>query len=216
MAITLNSPKLRELTRTELQSLAKVRSLVSKFGGRTNRVSQREVVRAVGKTEDIIRRLMDKHPQGVPAPEYVFHTDSHIHVLTKAAPRTSDNPSASPVPPKRNFFKKARGNALLNSPVLDTSHPRTDPKGIHHPVPLTSTRCSHFGHSIGKGRAIADPTSPSPSSSTEALELLDPEGNPSPSCKTTTHPPPPLKRTAKPRKYAAQHHRLKRQITAGE
>ncbi|KAF9228418.1 hypothetical protein BS17DRAFT_336981 [Gyrodon lividus] len=48
----MDTPKLRQLTRTQLQSIAK-----------------QEVVRAVGKTEDIIRRLIKKHPKGVPLNE---------------------------------------------------------------------------------------------------------------------------------------------------
>ncbi|KAH7883206.1 hypothetical protein F5I97DRAFT_1930779 [Phlebopus sp. FC_14] len=49
MARTMDSPKLRKLPRSQIQSIAK-----------------RELVRAVGKTEDIIRRLVKKHPDGVP------------------------------------------------------------------------------------------------------------------------------------------------------
>ena len=65
-------------------------------------VSQREGVRAVGKTEDIIHRLVEKHPRGVPIPEYVLP-----RVLIResvSSPnldlRGADNPSASSAPPR--------------------------------------------------------------------------------------------------------------------
>ncbi|KAH7910982.1 hypothetical protein BJ138DRAFT_1151649 [Hygrophoropsis aurantiaca] len=62
---TMDSPKLRKLTRAQIQAIAK-----------------REVVRAVGKTEEIIRRLLKKHPGGIPKRE------------------VSVSPPPPPVPPK--------------------------------------------------------------------------------------------------------------------
>ncbi|KAI6148399.1 hypothetical protein BKA82DRAFT_4136591 [Pisolithus tinctorius] len=47
----MDGAKLRKLSRAEIQSIAK-----------------REHVRAVGKTEDIIYRLLSRHPKGVPKP----------------------------------------------------------------------------------------------------------------------------------------------------
>ncbi|KAG8221294.1 hypothetical protein J3R82DRAFT_1460 [Butyriboletus roseoflavus] len=104
----MDSPKLRELTRIQLQSLAK-----------------REVVRAVGKTEDIIRRLMRKHPRGVPVPE---GPDNH--------------PSASSAPPKRNVLKKSRKGTLSPSPIPETSGACTDPKGKGKLVPEVASSSS--------------------------------------------------------------------------
>ncbi|KAF9243145.1 hypothetical protein BU15DRAFT_72341 [Melanogaster broomeanus] len=77
MARMMDSPKLRRLTRTQVQSIAK-----------------REFVRAVGKTEDIIRRLIKKHPKGVPVPEDV------------------DKSPTSSATRKRNVLKKARTGAI--------------------------------------------------------------------------------------------------------
>ncbi|KAH7927460.1 hypothetical protein BV22DRAFT_1006914 [Leucogyrophana mollusca] len=45
----MDSPKLRKLTRAQIQAIAKAK-----------------LVRAVGKTEEIIRRLIKKHPGGIP------------------------------------------------------------------------------------------------------------------------------------------------------
>ncbi|KAI6111972.1 hypothetical protein EDD16DRAFT_1710061 [Pisolithus croceorrhizus] len=55
----MDSVKLRKLSRTEIQSIAKI-----------------EHVRAVGKTEDIIRRLLSKHPEGVPISKDINDTPS--------------------------------------------------------------------------------------------------------------------------------------------
>ncbi|KAF8550253.1 hypothetical protein OG21DRAFT_1487918 [Imleria badia] len=119
----MDSPKLRKLTRTQLQSLAKACTLAP-------------IVRAVGKTEEIIRRLMRKHPRGVPVPE------------------DANNPSVSSAPPERIVLKISRkGLASLSQ------------------VPGDSEDC--------KGKPVAEAASPSPSSSSEALEqLLYPEDEP--------------------------------------
>ncbi|KAH0829169.1 hypothetical protein J3R83DRAFT_2680 [Lanmaoa asiatica] len=142
----MDSLKLRELTRTQLQSLAK-----------------REVIRAVGKTEDIIRRLMRKHPRGVPVPE------------------DADNPSASSAPPKYNLLKKPRQGVPSPSPIPETSEDRTNLKGAYHPIfgPYVSSHHSPRLSMLGEGEPVAEAMSPSPSSSTEALEqLLCPEDEP--------------------------------------
>ena len=146
----MDIPKLRKLTRTQLQTLAKVCTLAPARAPHVDtngRVSQREVVRAVGKTEDIIRRLMQKHPRGVPIPEYVSPTssDTRVHVLTKPDFRDADNPSASSAPPKRNVLKKSPKGTP--SPIPETSEDRTDPKGTYTPVfgPYVSSCRSPLG-----------------------------------------------------------------------
>lgn len=140
-------------------------------------VSQREVIRAVGKTEDIIRRLMRKHPRGVPVPEYVSPESSHIHVLTKLDLRYADNPSASSAPPKRSVLTKSRKGT---SPIPETSEPRADPKGEYTRCLWTLRQQSSlttWSSPLGEGEPIAKAASPSPSSSSEAVEqLLYPEG----------------------------------------
>ncbi|KIK96693.1 hypothetical protein PAXRUDRAFT_825667 [Paxillus rubicundulus Ve08.2h10] len=90
MAHTMDSPKLRQLSRTQLQSLAKL-----------------EVVRAVGKTEDIIRRLIKKHPKGVP-------------VVGDAA-----KSSASPAT-KRNVLKKPRRGTTQATTVPEAINERDE------------------------------------------------------------------------------------------
>ncbi|KAG6381938.1 hypothetical protein JVT61DRAFT_562 [Boletus reticuloceps] len=149
MTLALDSPKLRELTRTQLQSLAKVCTFVP-----------REVVRAIGKTENIIRRLIQKHPRGVPVPV------------------DADNPgSASSAPLKRHVLEGSYKGTPSLSPVPGTCRDPTDPKG--------------------KGKQAAEAASPSPSSSTEALELLYPDdydepaagpSNATPESASTSHP----------------------------
>ena len=80
MAHSTNSAELRKLTRTQLQSLAKVGTSAPACApclvDTNEHVWQREGVRAVGKTEDIIHRLVEKHTRGVPIPEYVLPASS--------------------------------------------------------------------------------------------------------------------------------------------
>ncbi|KAN0075224.1 hypothetical protein V8E55_011247 [Tylopilus felleus] len=94
MAHSTNSAELRKLTRTQLQSLAK-----------------REGIRAVGKTVDIVRRLLRKHPGGVPVS------------------KDADNPSPSPETPKRSVLKKFHKGTSSSLPLVPgTPKVRTTPK----------------------------------------------------------------------------------------
>ena len=145
-------------------------------------VSQREVVRAVGKTEDIVRRLIRKHPRGVPVPEYMSPASSHtrVHVLTNLDLRDAEDQSASSAPPKRDVLNKSRKGTLSLSPVRATSEDCTDPKGTYTPCFRTLRQQSSLTTWLsppGKGKLATEAVSLSPSSSTEALEqLLYPEG----------------------------------------
>ncbi|KAF8141226.1 hypothetical protein EV363DRAFT_1464958, partial [Boletus edulis] len=110
--LTLDSPKLRELTRTQLQSLAK-----------------REVVRAIGKTENIIRRLIQKHPRGVPVPVYVSSRmlRQRWPLTTLSSPLGKGKQAteaASPSPSNYDEPVAGPSNATPESP--STSHPDND------------------------------------------------------------------------------------------
>lgn len=178
----MDSPKLRRLTRTQLQSLAKVGTLAPSRTPPTDtnyHVSQREVIRAVGKTEDIIRRLMRKHPRGVPVPEYVFPriiTYKFMYSLNW----TSDTPTTH-LP-----HQHLRNKVCQRDPARVLHRYQKLPKSVRIPK-VNITPClwtlrqqlslTIWSSPLGKGELIAETVSPSPSSSSEALEqLLYPEG----------------------------------------
>ncbi|KAF8435005.1 hypothetical protein L210DRAFT_402597 [Boletus edulis BED1] len=139
MTLTLDSPKLRELTRTQLQSLAK-----------------REVVRAIGKTENIIRRLIQKHPRGVPVPV------------------DTDNPgSVSSAPLKRHVLEGSYKGISISSlsPVPGTSKDPTDPKGkgkqaaeAASPSPSSSEEALELLYPNDYDEPVAGPSNATPES----------------------------------------------------
>ncbi|KAI6168678.1 hypothetical protein EDD17DRAFT_1529150, partial [Pisolithus thermaeus] len=98
----MDSVKLRKLSRTEIQSIAK-----------------REQVRAVGKTEDIIRRLLSKHPKGVPVSKDIDDTSSP----TAGKEKLSTKGSKSKLRSTRSIDDRRRGGT---TPVAGESTERKE------------------------------------------------------------------------------------------
>ncbi|KAI6009847.1 hypothetical protein EDC04DRAFT_844690 [Pisolithus marmoratus] len=117
----MDSAKLRKLSRAEIQSIAK-----------------REHVRAVGKTEDIIRRLLSKHPQGVPNPEDV-------------------NDTSSPMIKREKLSKKVPRSKLKSTPSINNQHQRQTASEEQGTVTKKPT--------LVAGQAVAGPSGSEPRNS---------------------------------------------------
>lgn len=124
--------KLRKLNRAELQSIAK-----------------REHVRAVGKTEDIIRRLLSKHPKGVPKSKDINDTS---------------NPTAG----KEKLTKKgSKSKPKSTRSTNDHRRSRTTP------VARESTEGKEPNPMLVVGEAVAGPSKREPRSSQDQAQRDD-------------------------------------------
>lgn len=124
--------KLHKLNRAELQSIAK-----------------RERVRAVGKTEDIIRRLLSKHPKGVPKSKDINGTS---------------NPTAG----KKKLTKK--GSTSKPKSTRSTNDHR---RGRTTPVARESTEGKEPNPMLVVGEAVAGPSKREPRSSQDQAQRDD-------------------------------------------
>ncbi|KAI6116028.1 hypothetical protein F5141DRAFT_1100554 [Pisolithus sp. B1] len=115
----MDSVKLRKLSRTEIQSIAKI-----------------EHVRAVGKTEDIIRRLLSKHPEGVP--------------ISSVPPPPEDD---HPTPEKEKLTKKGTKSKLKATRSIEGRR-----RGRTTPVVGESTEGKERNPIPVAGEAVAGPS----------------------------------------------------------